>query len=43
MKKLEELLEWGGTKRDLTFLLISGVTLLLSIFDLVPDLLLATG
>lgn len=38
MKKLEELLEWGGTKRDLTFLLISGVTLLLSIFDLVPDL-----
>lgn len=38
MKKLEELLEWGGTKRDLTFLLISGVALLLSIFDLVPDL-----
>ena len=38
MKKLEELLAWGGTKRDLVFLLISGVSLMLSIFDLVPDL-----
>ena len=38
MKKLEELLEWGGTKKDITFLVISGIALLLSIFHLVPGL-----
>lgn len=32
MQKLEELLEWGGTKRDIAFLVISGAALLLSIF-----------
>ena len=31
--KLEELLEFGGTKRDILFLVISAVALLISIFD----------
>lgn len=38
MKKLEELLEWGGTKKDIAFLVVSGVALLLSIFDVFPDI-----
>ena len=38
MEKLEELLEWGGTKKDITFLVISGIALLLSIFHVFPDL-----
>ncbi|HIV17555.1 MAG TPA: cadmium-translocating P-type ATPase [Candidatus Alectryocaccobium stercorigallinarum] len=33
MKKLEELLELGGTKKDITLLVISGISLLLSIFN----------
>lgn len=33
MKKLEELLEIGGTKKDITLLVISGIALLISIFD----------
>ncbi len=32
MEKLEEILEWGGTKRDVVFLIISGIALLCSIF-----------
>lgn len=36
MKKLEELLEWGGTKRDIAFLVISGAALLASIAGLSP-------
>ena len=32
LQKLEELLEWGGTKRDIAFLVVSGAALLLSIF-----------
>ena len=36
MEKLEKLLEWGGTKRDIWFLIISGIGLFISIFDLVP-------
>ena len=36
MKKLENLLEWGGTKKDITFLAIGAVSLLVSIFDLIP-------
>lgn len=36
MKKLEEILEWGGTKKDIVCLLISGIALLFSIFDFVP-------
>lgn len=31
MEKLEELLEWGGTKKDITFLVISGIALIASI------------
>ena len=38
MKKLEELLEWGGMKKDIVFLAISGVALLLSIFKVFPDM-----
>lgn len=36
MKKLEELLEWGGTKKDIVCLMLSGIALLISIFDLIP-------
>ena len=36
MQKLEQLLEWGGTKRDIVFLILSGLALLLSIFHLNP-------
>ncbi len=35
-EKLEHLLELGGTKKDITLLVISGVALLFSIFHLVP-------
>lgn len=31
MEKLEELLEWGGTKKDVTLLVISGAALLVSL------------
>ena len=33
IEKLEELLEMGGTRRDIVFLVVSGICLLLSIFD----------
>ena len=36
MKKLEALLAWGGTRREIACLAVSGVALLVSIFDLVP-------
>ena len=36
MKKLEGVMEIGGMKKDITFLVISGIALLLSIFDVVP-------
>lgn len=36
MKKLEELLEWGGVKKDITLLVISGAALLASLFHLKP-------
>ena len=38
MKKLEELLEWGGIKKDVTLLIISGIALLLSIFKVIPQM-----
>lgn len=38
MKKLEKLLEWGGVKKDIILLAISGVALLLSIFKVIPGL-----
>lgn len=36
MQKLEELLEWGGTKKDIALLVISGAALLLSITGISP-------
>lgn len=36
MEKLEHFLELGGTKKDITLLVISVVALIVSIFDLVP-------
>ena len=36
MKTLERFLEWGGVKKDVTLLIISGVALLASIFQLLP-------
>lgn len=36
MEILEKILEWGGTKRDITFLIISGIALFLDIFKIVP-------
>ena len=36
MKKLEALLAWGGTRREIACLAVSGIALLVSIFDLVP-------
>ena len=36
MEKLEELLEWGGIKRDIVFLILSGMALIASMFDFLP-------
>ncbi len=36
MGKLEQLLEFGGTKKDITLLVISGIALIISLFDLLP-------
>ena len=36
MEKLEELLEWGGIKRDIVFLILSGLALIGSMFDFLP-------
>ena len=33
IEKLEELLEWGGTKKDITCLVLGGLSLIISIFD----------
>ena len=35
-ERLEALAEWGGTKKDIVCLVLSGIALILSIFDLVP-------
>lgn len=35
MKKIEALLEWGGMKRDIAFLILSGIALVVSLA--VPD------
>ena len=34
MKALERFLEWGGLKKDIVLLVVSGISLLISIFDL---------
>lgn len=36
MEKLELLLKWGGIKKDVIFLVLSGISLIASIFGLVP-------
>ncbi len=36
MKRIEEFLEWGGTKKDIVCLVLSGAALLISMFDLLP-------
>ena len=36
MARLEALLEWGGIKRDILFLIVSGLALAASIFELAP-------
>ena len=36
MKKLEKLLEWGGIKKDIIFLAISGLALLMSLVGWEP-------
>ena len=36
MKKLEKLLEWGGTTKEIILLAVSGIALLISLFDLGP-------
>lgn len=36
MEKLEELLELGGIKRDIVFLILSGLALIASMFDFLP-------
>ena len=36
MKKIEAILEWGGIKRDIIFLLISGLALLADFFEYAP-------
>ena len=34
MEKLEHLLEWGGTKKDIAFLAVSGIALIVSLTGL---------
>jgi heavy metal translocating P-type ATPase len=36
MEKLEELLDWGGSRKKIVFLVISGLFLLISLFDWIP-------
>lgn len=36
IQKLEKILEWGGTRKDITLLVLGGISLLISIFDLIP-------
>lgn len=36
VEKLETCLEWGGVKKDIAFIALSAIALVLSLFDLVP-------
>ena len=36
MKRLEALLEWGGLKKDIVFLVLSGISLIFSFFRILP-------
>ena len=41
--RLETLLEWGGMRRDITFLGISGISLVVSFLICIPSLLTPHG
>lgn len=43
MKKIEAILEWGGIKRDIIFLLISGLALLADFLNMHHCLLTLSG
>ena len=36
MQALERVLSWGGMKKDIAFLVVSAISLILSISDLIP-------
>lgn len=36
INRLENLLEWGGTKKDIVCLVLSGIALFISLFDWIP-------
>ena len=36
IKKMQEFLEWGGIKKDIFFLILGGLSLVISIFDIIP-------
>lgn len=36
VEKMERILEWGGTPKDITCLALGGISLVISIFDLLP-------
>lgn len=36
IQKLEQVLDFGGTKKDIAFLVLSGLSLIVSMFDLLP-------
>lgn len=36
IKKIQEFLEWGGIKKDIFFLILGGLSLVISIFDIIP-------
>ena len=36
IEKMEGILEWGGTPKDITCLVLGGISLVISIFDLLP-------
>ena len=36
MKRLEAFLEWGGVRKDIICLVLGGISLIISMFDLIP-------
>ena len=36
IEKIEDFMDLGGTKKDIVFLILSGLALIVSIFDLIP-------
>lgn len=43
VEKMERILEWGGTPKDITCLALGGISLVISIFDLYPSPLTQPG